>query len=268
MTSHPLLKIANLSVSYPKRSGLFKTEKEAIHAVDSVSFCVHEGEIVGIVGESGSGKSSLAKAIVCITPATQGQVLIHGVDLLTLSKSALMPYRKEMQIVFQNPAASFNMRKTVFEMLHEVTEVHKIVATEDEAMTFFSSLLTRVGLDPTLLLRYPHELSIGQLQRISLARALCTRPKLLLLDECVSALDISVQAQVLNLLLELHKTERLTYLFISHDLSVIYHLADRVLVLYQGKIVESGEVEQVFSHPRHPYTQKLLASRITTSSSR
>lgn len=256
----PLVQVEHLSTHFQLSKGLFRKHSGINKAVDDVSFTIHEGEIVGVIGESGSGKTTLAKTILCLEKKTSGHVFVDGVDIHTLSGKELLAYRKKLQIVFQNPSDSLNIRKTVFEMLHEVIYFHKIVKTESDALEFSSSLLQKVGLDASYLSRYPHELSIGQQQRICLARSLCTKPKLLVLDECTSALDISVQAQVLNLLLELHQEQNLSYLLISHDLSVVYHLADKVLVLYQGKIVESGPVEQVFNTPQHPYTKKLLAS--------
>lgn len=253
-----LLEVASLCTYYPIHTGWLRKQQGVVKAVDTVSFTIAQGEIVGVVGESGSGKSTLAKTILRLTDASSGEVLVDGVDILKLSGAALMPYRKMMQIVFQNPAESLNMRKTVFQMLYEVIFVHHIASTQEQAVAFSTDLLVRVGLDHSFLERFPHELSTGQQQRICLARALCTQPKLLILDECVSALDISVQAQVLNLLLELHEQQNLSYLFISHDLNVVYHLADKVIVLYQGKVVESGTVDQVFNTPQHPYTKKLL----------
>lgn len=258
----PFLQVQNLCTYFPIATGWLRAHSGFKKAVDDISFTINEGEIVGVIGESGSGKTTLAKSILGLEEKTSGQVLVDGIDIHTLSKSALLPYRKMLQIVFQNPADSLNMRKTIFETIHEVISFHQIAKTEAEALSFSSSLLQKVGLDASYLSRYPHELSIGQQQRICLARSLCTKPKLLILDECTSALDISVQAQVLNLLLELHNEENLSYLLISHDLSVVYHLADRVLVLYQGKVVESGPIEEVFENPKHPYTKKLLSSAL------
>ena len=256
------VRVEGLSVHFPVFRGWFRRARDVVRAVDDISFTIDKGEIVGVIGESGSGKSTLAKALLRLVEPTNGQVFVDAHDITTLSRKKLMPFRKMLQIVFQNPSESLNMRKTVGQTLLEVIAFHKITANEMDALEFSKKLLEKVGLDTDLLHYFPHELSIGQKQRVSIARALCTGPKLIVLDECTSALDILVQAQVLNLLLELHGEQKLSYLFISHDLSVVRHIADTVLVMYKGKIVERGPVDEVFSSPQHPYTQKLLESAL------
>jgi peptide/nickel transport system ATP-binding protein len=256
------IEVRNLSTYFTQRSGWLRQAAGLIRAVDDVSFTIQAGQIVGVIGESGSGKTTLAKSMLLLEKKSAGEIVVDGVDISLLSRKELLAYRKKLQIVFQNPADSLNMRKTIYEALNEVLVFHAIVETKNESIDFLHSLLLKVGLNSSCLSRYPHELSIGQQQRICIARSLCTKPKLLVLDECTSALDISVQAEVLNLLLTLHREEHLSYLLISHDLNVVYHLADEVLVLYQGKIVESGPTESLFHDPQHPYTKKLLASRL------
>ena len=258
-----LVQVKGLCKTFPLYRGFFRKAHDVVCAVDNVSFDIKAGEIVGVVGESGSGKSTLAKVMLRLIEPTAGNIFVEGQSITTLSRRKLLPYRKMMQIVFQNPAESINMRKTIAQTLHEVLYFHSLVSTWSESMQHAAALLEKVGLDEAYLTYYPHELSLGQLQRVAIARALCTGPKLIVCDECVSALDILVQAQVLNLLMQLHETQKLSYLFISHDLSVVQHIADRVLVMYKGKIVEEGLVEEVFTSPTHPYTQQLLQSAFT-----
>lgn len=253
-----LLKVINLSKKFPISSGFFRRTSGWIQAVHDVSFTLNEGEVLGIVGESGSGKSTLAKTILHLTKPTSGDVLFYGSSLADLSTREMRKMRKRMQIVFQNPSLSLNPRKTVGEVIGEVLAFHEIVKTKEEKYEKIAELLKKVGLDAHFMRRYPHELSIGQQQRVSIARALSVEPKLLVLDECVSALDVSIQAQVLNLLLELLESMNMSYLFISHDLAVVEHIADSVLVMYEGQVVEQGLVEDVFSKPQHPYTRLLL----------
>jgi ABC-type oligopeptide transport system ATPase subunit len=255
-----LLRVKNLCTYFPVKSGWFRRTSGVIKALDDVSFSVREQEIVGVIGESGSGKTTLAKTILRLTEPTSGTVFFESEDIMSLKRSQLLPIRKKMQVVFQNPQDTLNMRKTIAEMLFEVLLFHKIAESHEAMQAYAEGLLEKVGLDGSYLMRYPHELSIGQQQRICLARALCTQPKLILLDESTSALDISVQAQVLNLLLELNREEKVSYLFISHDIAAVRHLADSVIVMYQGKVVEYGSADTLFDAPQHPYTQKLLSS--------
>jgi len=231
------------------------------HAVKGVSFCVNKKETLGIVGESGSGKTTVARLILRLIEPTGGKVFFCDQELFSLSSKEMKKVRREIQVVFQNPAASLNPRKTIFDTLSEAPLLHSL-CTEQDAIPYVQTLLDDVGLARDLLSRYPHELSLGQQQRISIARALSVQPSLLILDECVSSLDISVQAQILNLLQDLKERHQMTYLFISHDLYVVEHLADKVIVMKEGEIVEEGSTEEVMQKASHPYTQKLLSSKL------
>jgi peptide/nickel transport system ATP-binding protein len=233
-----------------------RTAYNGLAAVDGVDLDVAAGETVGLVGESGCGKSSLGKTILRLVPATAGQVMLDGTDLLPLNGQALAPHRRRMQMVFQDPSASLNPRQTVRTLLETPLKVHGIANRMDR----IHAMLDRVGLPRSALGLLPHEFSGGQRQRIGIARALVLRPDLLVLDEPVSALDLSIQAAILNLLVDLKREFGLAYLFISHDLSVIRYIADRVLVMYLGRIVESAPHASLFAAPRHPYTIALLAS--------
>lgn len=255
----PLVQCSGLSKSFAIRSGLFKQKRGEVRAVNHVSFEIQEKEIVGVIGESGSGKTTLGRLLVRLSEPTSGQILFDGADITHLSQKELRPLRRQFQIVFQNPGTSLNSRYTIFETLSEVIMFHDMA---ENVTRFAENLIEKVGLEKKLLSRYPHELSIGQMQRVCIARALITSPRLLILDECVSSLDISVQAQVLNLLLELYEESHMSYLFISHDIAVVQHLADKVLVMYKGEIVEQGPVNQVFDSPQHPYTKRLLSSSL------
>lgn len=257
-STFPLVQCSELSKWFPVRSGILKKKTGEIKAVNNISFQIAEKEIVGVIGESGSGKSTLARLLVRLLEPTSGQILFDGTDITHMHQRELRSLRKQFQIVFQNPGDSLNSRYTIFETLQEVISFHEIA---EDAQGYAERLMQKVGLDPKFLSHYPHELSIGQKQRVSIARALVTTPRLLVLDECVSSLDISVQAQVLNLLLELYEESHMSYLFISHDISVVEHLADKVLVMYKGEIVEQGPVVQVFDSPQHPYTKLLLSAR-------
>lgn len=258
--SRMLLEVKDLSVYFPIKKGFFRRVKDHLVACEHISFALQEGKVLGIVGESGSGKTTLARAILRMIQPTSGEVLFRGKDVLDVSKREMRELRKKMQIVFQNPAESLNRRKTVFETIGEVLDVYELCGSEEKEDRI-KGILEKVGLDATFFGRYPHELSIGQKQRISIARAISVEPELLVLDEPTSALDISVQAQVLNLLLHLLETTNMSYIFISHDLEVVYHLADVVLVMYEGKVVESGPAEDVLLRPQHPYTKRLVEAR-------
>jgi oligopeptide transport system ATP-binding protein len=260
--THPLVRVVNVSKSFPVYKGLFRRKRGVIHALHHINFAMNESEIVGVIGESGCGKSTLARIIACLEPPTEGKVVFNGTEITSLSQKELKNLRKKFQIVFQNPATSLNWRKLIVDTLCEVLSFHHIVLDPAEQVRYCQQLLYKVGLDERFLYRYPHELSLGQLARICLARALCIEPKLLILDESVSSLDISVQAQVLNFLMELRAQSKIGYLFISHDLSVVRHLADRVLVMSQGEIVEQGTVEEVFENPTHAYTKTLLSAEL------
>lgn len=247
-----LAEVRNLSKTYPTRKG-------PLQAVSQVDLSLREGETLALVGESGCGKTTLGRLLLGLLPPTQGQVFFDGTDLAALSPRALRAQRRQMQPVFQDAAAALNPRHTVEQLLGEPLRIHKL-CPRGERPRRGAALLEEVGLAPALLGRYPHELSGGQRQRVGLARALALRPRLLVCDEPVSALDVSVQAQMLNLLAELQKAHGLTYLLISHDLGVVRHSADRVCVMFLGRLCELGPREAIFARPRHPYTQLLLES--------
>jgi peptide/nickel transport system ATP-binding protein len=245
-----VLSLDRLSVSYARREG-------TLRAVDGVSFDVASGETVGLVGESGCGKSTLGKAILRLVPSHRGRILIDGVDISGLEGSRLLPYRRRMQMVFQDPYASLNPRQSILQILDGPLAVHG-VGSKAERRRRIEAIIDRVGLASSALERYPHEFSGGQRQRIGIARALVLRPDLVVCDEPVSSLDVSIQAQILNLLGDLKSDLGLSYLFISHDLAVVRYIADRVLVMYLGEIVESAGHDSLFARPHHPYTRTLF----------
>ncbi|MDX9974037.1 MAG: ATP-binding cassette domain-containing protein [FCB group bacterium] len=256
----PLLELRGVKTHFPVRKGLlFSRQVGTVKAVDGVDLAVQRGEILGLVGESGCGKSTLARTILRLVPVTEGAVILEGRNLCELTPKELRAVRPEAQLIFQDPYASLNPRMTVFDAIAEPMRVHGRVASKDIAERV-SELMRRVGLAPRFVRKYPHEFSGGQRQRIAIARALALEPKLIIADEPVSALDVSVQAQILNLLAELRRDADLTMIFISHDLSVVRHIADRIAVMYLGKIVEIGNAEDVFQSPRHPYTRALLSA--------
>jgi ABC-type oligopeptide transport system ATPase subunit len=225
-----------------------------------VSFTVKEGTTVGLVGESGSGKTTIGRALLKLVPATGGRVLFKGQDILPLTDGEFRPLRREMQMIFQDPFGSLNPRHTIFQIIGEAIEIHFPDYSKKHREGIVADLLTKVGLKPEMMHRYPHEFSGGQRQRIGIARALAVEPKFIVCDEPVSALDVSVQASIVNLLQDLQEQLGLTYLFIAHDLGVIEHMSDEVLVMYRGKIVEHAPAEQIYENPQHEYTQKLLAA--------
>ena len=256
-----LLKVDHLVKQFPVKQTLFeiigRRPVKYVRAVDDVSFGVRRGETVGLVGESGCGKSTLAKTVCRLYAPDGGHVLFGGSDVFAMDKNALRDARYKMQMVFQDPYSSLNPRMTVRQMFYEVLSVHKLCARKDREQECLK-VLDLVGLDRNALDRYPSQFSGGQRQRISIARALIMRPEVLIADEPVSALDVSIQAQVINLLIDLKASLNLTMLFISHDLRVIRYISDRVVVMYLGSIVEMGEAEALFDHPRHPYTDILM----------
>ncbi len=256
-SSKALLRVENLVKHFPA-DGLFG-RRDHVRAVDGVSLSLPRGQTLALVGESGSGKTTLGRCIVRLIEPTSGSVSFDGVDILALRRTDMRALRRRMQIVFQDPAGSLNPRMTVGTAVREPLEVHRIARGKD-ARARVNKLFMEVGLDPSLTTWYPHELSGGQKQRVGIARALSIQPEFIVLDEPVSALDVSVQAQVVNLLVDLQKARDLTYLFIAHDLAVVRHIADRIAVMYLGKIVETADVIPLYDKPLHPYTVSLLSA--------
>jgi peptide/nickel transport system ATP-binding protein len=238
----------------------FKTTKGMLHAVDGVSFNIKKGKTLGIVGESGCGKSTTSRSILRLTEPTSGQVIFDGKDILKLSKKEMVAMRKEMQIIFQDPFSSLDPKMTVSQLIKEPLVIHKIFTENEDIEKRVRELMDLVGLTPRLYDSYPHELDGGRRQRIGIARALAVNPKFIVCDEPVSALDVSIQAQILNLLKELQEKLDLTYIFVTHDLSVVYYFADDIAVMYLGKLVEKAPAEELFANPKHPYTQALLSA--------
>ena len=255
----PLLEVKNLKQYYPIKGGLLGRTVKEVKAVDGISFSVYPGETLGVVGESGCGKSTTGRSILRLEEPTEGSVFYRGINLLELSKDEMRKMRKDIQIIFQDPFASLNPRRTVGQTLEEALAIAKVVPANDRRIRALK-LMEQVGLRPDQIDRYPHEFSGGQRQRICIARALAVEPQLIVCDEAVSALDVSIQAQVLNLLKDLQNEYDLTYLFISHDLGVVHHITDRVMVMYLGKVVELAETDALFANPRHPCTQALLSA--------
>jgi oligopeptide transport system ATP-binding protein len=254
-----IVEVDDLKVYFPIRAGIFKTVKGTVKAVDDVTFEVRRGETLGLVGESGCGKSTIGRAMIRLREPTGGTVRFDGVDLTSLKSGALRKMRRRMQIIFQDPYGSLDPRMTVGSIISEPIETHHLADGEAKKERV-ADLLRIVGLDPNYVKRYPHEFSGGQRQRIGVARALAVEPEFIVCDEPISALDVSIQAQVLNLLTDLRDRLGLTYLFVAHDLSVVKHISDRVAVMYLGKIVEVGPPDLVYTVPGHPYTRALLSA--------
>jgi len=256
--NEPVLKIKNLKTYFPIRNGFFGGISSHVKAVDDVCFEVYPGETLGLVGESGCGKTTIGRTILRLEEPTSGEMIYKGQDISLMTAEELRLFRKEVQIIFQDPYSSLNPRMTIGNAIMEPMQVHKILNSDVERKKRVEELLERVNLDPTHFYRYPHEFSGGQRQRIGIARALAVNPKFIICDESVSALDVSVQAQVLNLLNELKDEFGLTYIFISHDLSVVKYMSDRMVVMQEGKIEEMGDADQIYNNPKTKYTQKLI----------
>jgi len=259
MKNHKLLEVTNLKKYYPVTGGLLYRHLGDIKAVDGVSFYIKEGETLGLVGESGCGKSTLGRTILRLEEPTQGTVIYRGTDIAKLDKKELRGLRKEIQIIFQDPQASLDPRMTIGQSIGEALLIHGLKDDRERGQKVID-MLQRVGLEAEQALRYPHEFSSGQRQRIGIARALTTSPRLIIADEPVSALDVSIQAQILNLMLDLRREFNLAYLFIAHDLSVIRQVSQRVAVMYLGKVVELAETGELFINALHPYTEALVSA--------
>lgn len=239
----------------------FGTKKNLVKAIDDISFDIYEGETFGLVGESGSGKSTTGRALLRLYQPTDGEILFEGKDIATLTKGKeLLEFRKEAQMIFQDPYASLDSRMKVRDIIAEGIDIHHLAATKEERNKMVDELLETVGLNREHANRYPHEFSGGQRQRIGIARALALNPKFIVCDEAISALDVSIQAQIVNLLKKLQKEKGLTYLFIAHDLSMVKYISDRIAVMYRGRIVEMGSAECVYTNPQHAYTKSLLSA--------
>jgi peptide/nickel transport system ATP-binding protein len=253
-----LIEVSGLRKDYPLKTGFFK--RSVFSAVKQSDFSLHKGRTLGVVGESGSGKTTLGMMLTRLTEATAGSIMFEGIDLAQLSAAQMRPYRSRIQIIFQNPYASLNPRFTVGQILIEPMRIHHIGKDDDDRARKALALIEKVGLTREDFGKYPHEFSGGQRQRIAIARCLTMQPEIIVCDESVSALDVSVQATVLNLLLDLQEEFGLTYVFISHDLAVVKYMSDEILVMNQGEIVERGSSEEIYARPQHPYTQQLLGA--------
>ncbi len=257
----PLLDVKHLVKHFPITSGIiFQRQVGAVKAVDDVSFTLYAGETLGLVGESGSGKSTTGRAILQLHKPTSGEVIFEGKDLVTMNAADLRKTRRRMQMIFQDPYASLNPRMTVGRIVGEPLEIHNVMPNSKERQEYVENLLQRVGLNPYFTNRFPHEFSGGQRQRVGIARALALNPSFIVADEPISALDVSIQAQVVNLLQDLQEEFQLTYLFIAHDLSMIRYICKRVAVMYKGKIVELADTDELYENPIHPYTRTLLSA--------
>jgi peptide/nickel transport system ATP-binding protein/oligopeptide transport system ATP-binding protein len=256
----PLVEVEDLRVWFPVLGGVLRRRVGEVRAVDGVSFTVNAGQTVGLVGESGSGKTTIGRALMKLVPATSGSVHFDGKDILAMPEREFRPFRRRMQIIFQDPFGSLNPRMTIGAIVGEALEIHFKKMSANERRDRVADLLRQVGLKPEMMSRYPHEFSGGQRQRIGIARALAVEPEFIVCDEPVSALDVSVQAQIVNLLQDLQQRLGIAYLFIAHDLAVVEHISDHVLVMHHGKIVESASAEAIYQDPQHEYTRKLLAA--------
>ena len=260
MAGDKLLQVENLTKYFYKPQGLFGQKKQIVKSVDHVTFDIMRNETLGLVGESGCGKTTVGRTITRLYEPTDGKIIFDGKDISHLTKKELLPYRKKMQMIFQDPYASLNARMTVMDIIREALDLHSDLKTKEEKSKRVYELLDRVGLMREHANRYPHEFSGGQRQRIGIARALAVDPEFIVCDEPISALDVSIQAQVVNMLEDLQREFGLTYLFIAHDLSMVRHISDRIGVMYLGKLMELGPSEEIYSHHLHPYTEALLSS--------
>ncbi|MBM3211164.1 dipeptide ABC transporter ATP-binding protein [Candidatus Poribacteria bacterium] len=256
----PIIQAKGLKVYFDIKKGLFKRTAGYIKAVDGVDISISKGSTLALVGESGCGKTTMGKALLQLIQPADGSIIYDGVDLLRLSGKELLPYRRKLQIIFQDPYSSLNPRMMVGEIIQEGMSVHNIGSNRKERRELVEDIMKKVGLDPDMVYRYPHEFSGGQRQRIVIARCLAVKPEFLICDEATSALDVSVQAQILNLLKDLQQEFDLTYLFITHDLSIVEYFAHEVMVMYLGRIVEQGLAWEIFDDPKHPYTKALLSA--------
>lgn len=255
----PLLQVKNLKKFFSKGGGFLGGPLMVTKAVDDVTFNIAKGETFGLVGESGCGKSTTGRTIIRLYEPTDGSIVFDGSDITKLSEKQLLPYRKEIQMIFQDPYASLNPRMTVSDIIGEAMDIHNLAKGKERA-EIIGNLLNRVGLKPEHASRYPHEFSGGQRQRIGIARALAVQPKFIICDEPISALDVSIQAQVVNMLEDLQEEFGLTYLFIAHDLSMVKHISNKLGVMYLGQLVETGDASELYKNPQHPYTQALLSA--------
>jgi oligopeptide/dipeptide ABC transporter ATP-binding protein len=256
----PLLKISGLHTWFPIKKGLFRKTVGHVRAVDGVDISINAGETLALVGESGCGKTTVGRSLLRLEEPRSGNISFKGTDIMQLSQHALRPWRQKMQIIFQDPMSSIDPRMRIRDIIAEGLNSFKIGDSNDARTELVTQIMQKVQLDPDTMWRYPHEFSGGQRQRVAIARALAVNPEFIVCDESVSALDVSIQAQILNLLKELQRELGLTYLFITHDLGVVRYLADSVAVMYVGKIVERGTTEEIFKNPRHPYTKMLLSA--------
>lgn len=255
-----ILHIENLSKIFEVRDGSFFAKKQKLHALNNVTIDLYKGETLGVIGESGCGKSTLGKCIVRLHKPTTGSIMYQGFDLASASRAQVKPFRKDIQMIFQDPFSSLDPRMTALQIIEEAFIIHEIEPDKKKHEKMALEILREVGLDAQYAHRYPHEFSGGQRQRINIGRALALKPKIIVCDEPVSALDVSIQAQVINLLKHLQKRHGLTYLFISHDLSIIRHMSDRIAIMYLGQVVELCKADEIYRNPLHPYTKALLSA--------